>query len=112
VLAALLAILRWQCRYTWSIGNPMYGWPIPFNNVWHHDGWEQYGWEQWRPWLLALDATVWLILLASVGYTLERWRRRKNLFQFNLGGLFILQAVLAALNPVSRLPRGIPNFQP
>jgi hypothetical protein len=90
VLAVLCAILWWQARYVWSISNPMYGWPMPFNNVWY---------EEWRKdWLvsiLAVDAAVWIALAAAVGYTLEQRRRSPNRWQIGLHGLFVLQAVIA-----------------
>jgi hypothetical protein len=92
MLLVLFAIQWWQARYTWSISNPMYGWPVSFNNVWI--GSER---PEWHPWLLALDAAVWLILLASVGYALERLWGKTKPFQFSLGSLFGLQAVLAVL---------------
>ena len=92
VLLVLFAIQWWQARYTWSIHNPMYGWPVSFNNVWS-DG----GRGEWHPWLLAFDSAVWLILLVSVGYAVERFWRRSKPFQFTLGSLFGLQAVLAIL---------------
>jgi hypothetical protein len=92
ILTVLFAIQWWQARYTWSIHNPMYGWPVSFNNVWNATG--RGG---WHPWLLALDVAVWLILLASVGYTLERFWRKTNRFQFSLGSLFGLQVIVALL---------------
>ncbi len=92
MLLVLFAIQLWQARYTWSIDNPMYGWPVSFNNVWVGDAR-----RDWHPWLLAIDATVWIVLLVSVAYALERLRRRIKPFQFGLGSLFGLQAVLAVL---------------
>ncbi len=92
MLLVLFAVQWWQARYTWSIHNPMYGWPVSFNNVWSATG--DGG---WHPWLLALDAAVSLILLASVGYTFERLWRKTKPFQFSLGSLFGLQAVVAVL---------------
>ncbi len=91
MLAVFLALLWWQSRYTWIIHNPMYGWPIPFNNVWYG------GLRQWRPSILILDVAVWLILAGSVGHVLERWRRRPNRLQLTLGSLLLLQAVVAVL---------------
>jgi hypothetical protein len=92
MLTVLLAILWWQARYTLAIGNPMYGWPMPFNNVWY-EGWH----GDWRPSILIVDAPVWLSLTGAVGYTLERWRRKPKRFHMTLGGLFVLQGVAAAV---------------
>ena len=107
ILTVLFAIQWWQARYTWSIHNPMYGWPVSFNNVWIGDMR-----RAWHPWLLALNAAVWIIVLASVGYTLERLWRKPKPFQFSLGSLFGLQAVLAilfALGSIERFLRAHPN---
>jgi hypothetical protein len=92
MLAVFFAILWWQARYIWTINNPMYGWPMPFNNVWYRNVQ-----GDWRPSILLVDAPIWLMLTGSVGYTLERWRRRPKRFQTTLGGLFVLQGVVAAL---------------
>jgi len=86
MLLVFFAIQWWQARYTWTRNTLMYGWPVSFNGLWM---------RYWRPWLLALDLAVWLALLASVGYTLERFWRKRNPFQFSLGSLFGLQAMLA-----------------
>jgi hypothetical protein len=93
VLAVLVLVLVWQARYTISIHNPMYGWPVPFNNVSYGPRWSL----RWRPSLLIFDAAVWLVLAWSVGYVAERWRRRPNLLQFSLRSLFAMQTVVAIL---------------
>ena len=33
MLAVLFDILWWQARYISTVHNPMYGWPLSFNNV-------------------------------------------------------------------------------
>ena len=90
MLAVLFGILWFQARYVWKIRNPMYGWPMPFNNVWYK-GWQR----DWLPWLLFDDAIVWLALVGAVGYTLEQWRRKPKRLQFTLGGLLVLPGVVA-----------------
>jgi hypothetical protein len=92
MLLVLFAIQWWQARYTWSVHNPMYGWPVSFNNVWIGDAR-----RDWHPWLLALDAAVWIALLVSVGYALERLWRKAKPFQFSLGSMFGLQAIVAVV---------------
>ncbi len=105
MLLVLFAIQWWQARYTWISHDRTYGWPIAFANAW--DAGESY------PWLLALDAAVWLVLLASVGYALERLWRKTKPFQFSLGSLFGLQAVVAvllALGGAERFLRANPSY--
>ena len=92
MLVVLVLLLLWQARYTMSIHNPMYGWPMPFNNVWY-----DYPSRDWRPMLLIFDAAVWVALAWSVGYVAERWRRRPKLLQFSLRTLFAVQTVVAIL---------------
>ncbi len=108
MLLVLFAIQWWQARYTWTIRNPTYGWPVSFNNLFI--GYER---PEWNPWFLALDVAVWLVLLASVGYTLERLWTKANPFQFSLGslcgGLGVI-AVLLALGCAEGFLRANPNI--
>jgi hypothetical protein len=108
ILVVLAALLWWQARYALTIvHNPMYGWPMPFNNVWcegfHH---------AWRPQILLLDIAVWFVLAASTGYVLDVWRRKPNKRQVTLRTLFALQSVAAvvlALGCVEGYLRAHPN---
>ncbi len=92
MLAVFFAILCFQARYVWTIHNPMYGWPVPFNNV-SHDGWNR----DWLPWLLLDDAVVWLALVGAVGYTVEQWLQKLKRFQFTLGGVLKLTGAVAVV---------------
>ena len=53
VLTVILAVLRWQSRYTHAISNPMFGWPMPFNDVWYEGAR-----GEWLPHLLLLDVAA------------------------------------------------------
>jgi hypothetical protein len=88
VLIVTLALFLWQSRYTHSIHNPMFGWPMPFNNVWYAGDR-----GEWLPDILILDATVWLLLACGVGRVVERCCRGAKRFQFSLRSLFVIQAV-------------------
>jgi hypothetical protein len=92
ILVVLAALLCWQARYTLAFGNPMYGWPMPFNNV--SDGNFR---REWRPAVLILDVAVWFVLAGSTGYVLDVWRRKPNKHQVTLRGLFALQSVAAVV---------------
>lgn len=92
-LGVLVAILLWQSRYTWSVHNPMYGWPMSFKNVPDQLTFK----DQWRPLILILDAAVWLAVAAGVGYITERWQRKPKRWQYSAGNLLGLQGVLAVL---------------
>ena len=91
ILSVLVALLSWQSRFTWSIHNPMYGWPMPFANIFYQDG------EEWLASILILDAVVWLVMVSSVGYTIEYWQRKKQRWQFNIGSLIVLHTVIAII---------------
>lgn len=91
MLLVLMVVLWWQSRYTGSIHNPMYGWPMPFNNVWYRGSFE------WRPLVLVLDAAVWTALAASVGAVVERWRQILKTWQFSIIRLLGIQAVAAGI---------------
>jgi hypothetical protein len=107
MLAVLLALLWWQSRWMWGIHNPMYGWPMPFNNVWY-DNFE----GEWRPSILILDIGVWLILAGSVGYVLEGWRRKPDRYQLTPArrrALLAVAGVVFALGCVEIYLRLHPN---
>ena len=107
MLVVLVSLLWWQARYTLAFGNPMYGWPMPFNNVWYDDF---YG--EWRPSILVFDAAVWLVLAGSTGYVINVWRRKANKRQVTLRGLFAVQsvaAVMLALGCIEGYLRAHPN---
>ena len=90
-LTVLIAILWWQCRYTETVHNPMYGWPMPFNNLWYR------GFDEWNLLILTIDLAVWMVLAASLGVVVERWQRKPNRRKLTISGVIAFQAVLAGL---------------
>jgi hypothetical protein len=88
VIGVVAAILIWQARWTWLVHSPMFGWPMPFDNLWYS------GHKAERSALvLVLDAIVWLALAGSTAFVLERWRRGGR--KLSLRTLFIAQAAAA-----------------
>jgi hypothetical protein len=92
MLGVLAALLWWQSRFAWVFGNPMYGWPMPFNNVWYGNFY-----DAWLPAVLIFDAGIWLILAVSTAYVIDVWRRKPNKRQVTLRGLFTLQTIAAVM---------------
>jgi hypothetical protein len=92
-LIVFAALLWWQSRYTWSVHNPMYGWPMPFDNLW-------YG-ESLRPELsltiLLLDCGVWVLLAGSAGFFLNRWRLAAYRLRPTLNATLAVVAVVAVI---------------
>jgi hypothetical protein len=91
ILVVLLAIMLWQSRFTWSVHNPMYGWPMPFNNIWYQNE------IIWRPLILILDAIFWFFIAISVGYTTELWQRKSSRWEYNIGSLYVFLSVISVL---------------
>ena len=86
-LLLVLAILAWQARYVARIRNPMYGWPIPFNNTWYSNVFE------WHPIAFSANVIFWCCLLGSLSYVFNRFQNRN----FNLKTLLALQVAVALL---------------
>jgi hypothetical protein len=91
ILSVLVAILSWQSRFIWSIANPMYGWPMPFNNIWYQSP------LSWCASILIQDIIIWFIIATAVGYTIEHWVRKNQRWQFYIISLIKLQTVVAVV---------------
>ena len=86
----------------------MYGWPMPFNNVWYKGN----GQGEWLPSILLLDIVTWLVLAGAAGLVAEGWCRKANRLQISLGSLFVVQivaALLLALGSAEGYLRAHPN---
>jgi hypothetical protein len=90
-MGIVVTILFWQARYTWSVGNPMYGWPMPFDNLWY------LGQRAWSPLVLAVDIVFWGALAASTAFTIERWLRKPQKTKLTLRGLLAIQCAVAVV---------------
>lgn len=92
MLVVLAALLWWQARYDLTvIHNPMYGWPMTFNNVWGGSR------PEWRPGILLVDSVVWLALAGATGHVFELWRQKPNKHQITIRGLLVLESVTACV---------------
>ena len=95
-IAVIVVLLGWQSRNTSFVRNPMFGWPMPFTNLWYR-GSPRPGSS---PSILILDCAVWLLLAGSTGYVVEMSRRQTNQIRLRLRtvlGVFSAVVVLVAI---------------
>lgn len=94
VVGVFLSLLLWATRYDWKMGDPMYGWPVCYQNLWYLGQPDQHSGP-----LFLLDAFLWLAISLSVMEVVRRFHeaRRNGAPHVTLKGMLFAQGVVAVM---------------